>query len=172
MQSLDETDLKILSLLQADGDVTNLQLAKSVDLSPSSCLQRVRRLRNAGYIRGFVSVIDISKIASSITVYANVLLSEQNVRRFTIFERAIQKIPEILECSLVGGDFNYFLKVISRDLQHFNEIVQSMIEMDIGIKTFTIFVEVRNVKRDPFIPLEVLVKGRAEKERRDAARKP
>jgi DNA-binding Lrp family transcriptional regulator len=159
MADLDDIDLKILSALQAQGDLTNLKLAKAVGLSASSCLQRVRRLRQAGYIRGFASIVDSSKFASSIIVYANITLSEQNVRRFTIFERAVQKIPEILECSLVGGDFNYFLKIMSRDLQHFNELVQLMMEMDIGIKIFTMFVEIRNVKRAPFVPLSCFRTG-------------
>jgi DNA-binding Lrp family transcriptional regulator len=157
METLDPIDLKILTTLQEQGDLTNLKLAEIVGLSPSPCLQRVRRLRKAGYIRGYSAIVNTAKLFPSIIVYAKITLSEQTVRRFTVFENAMQKIPEVLECSLMSGEFNYFLKVVSRDLDHFNELIHSMMEMDIGIKTFSMFVEVRSVKRTPMIPLESLM---------------
>jgi DNA-binding Lrp family transcriptional regulator len=157
MDILDAIDLKILTALQAQGDLTNLKLAELVGLSPSPCLQRVRRLRKAGYIRGFTAIVNTAKLFPSVIVYTKITLAEQTVRRFTMFENAIQKIPEVIECSLMSGEFNYFLKVISRDLEHFNELMQSMMEMDIGIKSFSIFVEIRNVKRTPVLPLDSLL---------------
>ncbi len=157
METLDAIDLRILNALQAQGDLTNLKLAELVGLSPSPCLQRVRRLRKAGYIRGFTAIVNTTKLFHSVIVYTKITLAEQTVRGFTIFENAILKIPEVLECSLMSGEFNYFLKVISRDLDHFNELIQSMMEMDIGIKSFSIFVEIRNVKRTPVLPLGSLI---------------
>jgi DNA-binding Lrp family transcriptional regulator len=93
-------------------------------------------LRKAGYIRGVTAILNIAKIFPSIVVFAKINLAEQTVRQFTIFETAIQIIPEVLECSLMSGEFNYFLKVIARDLEHFNELTQTMMEMGIGIKSF------------------------------------
>lgn len=157
METLDTIDLSILTALQAQGDLSNVKLAQIVGLSPSPCLQRVRRLRKAGYIRGVTAIVNSGRLFPSIIVYTKITLAEQTVRRFTIFENAIQKIPEVLECSLMSGEFNYFLKVISRDLDHFNQLIHSMMEMDIGIKTFSLFVEIRNVKRTPLIPLRSLM---------------
>jgi DNA-binding Lrp family transcriptional regulator len=158
MDTLDAIDLKILTALQAQGDLTNLKLAELVGLSPSPCLQRVRRLRKAGYVRGVTVIVNTAKLFPSVIVYTKITLAEQTVRRFTMFENAIQKIPEVLECSLMSGEFNYFLKVISRDLEHFNALIQSMMEMDIGIKTFSMFVEIRSVKRTSVVPLELLMR--------------
>lgn len=162
MDKLDSIDLKILEVLQTQGDLTNLKLASLVGLSPSPCLQRVRRLRKGGFIRGFYAVLDLAKLAPSIMIYTRIRLSEQTVRQYGLFETAMQKIPEVLECSLMSGEFDYFLKVIARDLDHYNELIQSMMEMDIGIKNFSMFVEIRNVKRTPIFPLGSLAARREE----------
>lgn len=156
MSALDAIDLKILTVLQSQGNLTNLKVAELVGLSPSPCLQRVNRLRKAGYIRGVTAILNTAKIFPSVIVYVKVNLSEQTVRQFTLFESAVQNVPEVLECSLMSGEFNYFLKVIARNLDHFNELMQFMMEMGIGIKTFSAFVEIRNVKRTPVVPIESL----------------
>lgn len=156
MNALDAIDLKILTVLQSQGNLTNLKVAELVGLSPSPCLQRVNRLRKAGYIRGVTAILNTAKIFPSVIVYVKVNLSEQTVRQFTLFESAVQNVPEVLECSLMSGEFNYFLKVIARNLDHFNELMQFMMEMGIGIKTFSAFVEIRNVKRTPVVPIDSL----------------
>jgi DNA-binding Lrp family transcriptional regulator len=157
MNNLDAIDLKILAVLQSQGNLTNLKIAELVGLSPSPCLQRVNRLRKAGYFRGVTAILNTAKIFPSIIVFVKVNLAEQTVRQFSLFESAMQNIPEIMECSLMSGEFNYFLKVIARDLDHLNDLMQSMIEMGIGVKTFSMFVEIRNVKRTPIVPLDALV---------------
>lgn len=157
MEKLDTIDLRILEALQAQGDLTNLKLAELVGLSPSPCLQRVRRLRKAGYIRGFTAIVNVSKLVPSIVVFTKIRLSEQTVRQYSLFEAAIMKLPEILECSLMSGEFDYLLKIVSRDLEHYNEIIRSMMEMDIGVKNFSTFVEIRNVKRTPIVPFVSLL---------------
>ncbi|CAL8981379.1 Leucine-responsive regulatory protein [Rhodoplanes serenus] len=154
---LDAIDLRILDTLQAQGDLTNLKLAEIVGLSPSPCLQRVKRLRKAGYIRGFTAVLNVGKLAPSVIVYTRIRLSEQTARQYAIFETAIMKLPQVLECSLMSGEFDYFLKIIARDFDHYHELMTTMLEMDIGIKNHAMFVEVRNVKRSLAVPLEALV---------------
>ena len=157
MNDLDAIDLKILTVLQSQGNLTNLKIAELVGLSPSPCLQRVNRLRKAGYVRGVTAILNTAKIFPSIIVFVKVNLAEQTVRQFSLFESAMQNIPEIMECSLMSGEFNYFLKVIARDLDHLNDLMQSMMEMGIGVKTFSMFVEIRNVKRTPIVPINALV---------------
>jgi|SRR5579872_5156930 len=158
MDKFDAIDLKILEALQTQGDLTNIKLAAIVGLSPSPCLQRVRRLRKAGYIRDIAARVNTAKLFPSIIAYTKIRLSEQTVRQYSTFENAIMKVPEILECSLTSGEFDYFLKVVARDLDHFHEIIKMMMEMDIGIKNYSMFVEVRNVKRSTSIPLTSLMK--------------
>ena len=160
MTTLDAIDLRILTVMQSQGNLSNLKIAEYVGLSPSPCLQRVNRLRKAGYIRGVTAILNIAKIFPSIVVFAKINLAEQTVRQFTIFENAIQNIPEVLECSLMSGEFNYFLKVIARDLEHFNQLTQTMMEMGIGIKSFSFFVEIRNVKRTPVVPIDSLYRSK------------
>jgi DNA-binding Lrp family transcriptional regulator len=160
MPALDEIDLKILETLQIRGDLTNLKLADIVGLSPSPCLQRVKRLRRAGYIKGFMALVNIGKVTPLIVVYMKLELSEHSVRQYSIFETAILKVSEVVECSLMSGEFDYFLKVIARDLEHYNEIVNGLMSMDIGIKRVSMFVEVRNVKRTGAIPLRSLMPKR------------
>jgi DNA-binding Lrp family transcriptional regulator len=157
MEKLDGIDLKILEVLQSQGDLTNLKLASIVGLSPSPCLQRVKRLRSAGYIRSFAAILDPAKLGSFIVIYTKIGLSEQTVRQYSIFETAICKIGEVIECSLMSGEFDYFLKVMARDVEHYNRIIRDMMEMDIGIKNFSSFIEIKNVKRSSAIPLGSLL---------------
>lgn len=157
MDELDAIDIKILNTLQERGNITNLKLSELVGLSPSPCLQRVKRLRKAGYIIGYNAQINAGKILASVVIYTKITLSEQTVRQYSIFENAIKNIHEIIECSLMSGEFNYLLKIICVDINHYNELMQTMMEMDIGIKAVSMFVEIRNVKREASIPLATLL---------------
>lgn len=146
MNELSAIDLKILGILQSEGDISNVQLAEKVSLSTSACLQRVRRLRGAGYICGVAALLDLKKISSHVVVRCSIRLSEQTTRYYSHFEAAIQKIPEIVECGMISGDYDYLLKFVVRDMQHFNDILTMMLEMNIGIKNHASVVELKSVK--------------------------
>lgn len=158
MERLSEIDLRILEVLQAEGDIRNVQLAELVSLSPSPCLERVRKLRRRGYIAGVSAMVDIGKIAPHVIVHCSIRLSEQTIQRYRVFEAAVHKIQEVVECSLISGDYDYLLKVVARDLAHFHEILTRMMEMNIGIKNHASNVEVRSVKRSLSMPLRSLFK--------------
>lgn len=157
MEKLSKIDLKILEVLQCEGDITNVRLAEIVGLSPSPCLQRVRKLRKLGYIANVTAVINLKKLAKFMAVYCQIRLSEQTMKRFFTFESAIVKIPEVIECNMVSGDYDYIIRFIVRDMTHFNEVITLMMEMDIGIKNHASIVVVKRVKNALEMPLRELM---------------
>ena len=113
--SLDAIDLKILKVLQRQGRVTNQKLAALVALSPSPCLQRVRKLEQAGVITAYGATLQLEKICRSVTVIATVTLRSHEEQDFRNFEAAMAGIAEVIECLKVSGSFDYFLRFVCAD---------------------------------------------------------
>ncbi len=158
LDKLTQIDLKILEILQNEGDIRNVQLAEMVSLSPSPCLQRVKKLRKQGYISGVSAILNLGKLAPHVVVHCSIRLSEQTTNHYRVFEAAVRKIPEIVEGSLISGDYDYLLRFVVRDMQAFNDVLSRMMEMNIGIKNHTSTVEVKCVKRAAAMPLRSLLK--------------
>lgn len=156
-KALSVLDLKILDVLQHEGDISNLRLSEAICLSPSPCLQRVRKLRSQGYIQGVNAVLDLRRLTQYVMIHCSIGLVEQTTRHLGAFEAAVHKIPEVLECSAVSGDYNYLIKVVARDMEHYRQLLMSMLEMNIGIKTHASVIEVKNVKRSIAFPLRSLL---------------
>jgi len=131
---LDEVDVQILSLLQKDGRITNADIAKSVGLSPPSVLQRVRALEKAGLIRGYHAILDAERLGLRITAWVQITLSLHQEQPIERFRRGVQDIPEILECYQVSGDFDFLLKVIVRDMRHYEVFVREKLSKIKGIQ--------------------------------------
>lgn len=157
MDKLTNIDLKILEALQREGDITNVRLAELVGLSPSPCLQRVRRLRQSGYISDVTAILNLRKIVNFMTVYSQIRLSEQTMKQFSVFEAAIARISEAVECSMTSGEYDYIVKFVVRDMEHFNQLSMLMMEMDIGIKNNSFTIEVKKVKSSFQMPLRSLL---------------
>ena len=157
MAKLTDIDLKILEILQNEGDIRNVQLAELVCLSPSPCLQRVRKLRMQGYISAVSAIVNLRKIAPHVVVHCSIRLSEQTLQQYRVFDAAVQKIPEIVECSQISGEYDYLLKLVVRDIEDFSRILNRMMEMNIGVKNHASLVEVRSVKRSPAMPIRNLL---------------
>jgi len=124
---LDEKDVQILNLLQADGRMTNADLAKKVNLSPPSALQRVRALEKAGLIRGYVAILDPDRLGLRLTALVMVRLALHQDRPIEQFRKAVQEIPEILECYHVSGDFDFILKVVVKDIRAYEQLIREKI---------------------------------------------
>ena len=118
-RSIDRIDLKILSILQNNARITNHDLSSEVNLSPSSCLQRVRRLEDEGYLESYMAVINLNKICRTVTVLLTVSLHEHTNTNFKTFEKVINDFPEIVECFTVSGNFDYFLRVVCPDMDRY-----------------------------------------------------
>ena len=154
---LDRLDLKILATLQTAGRVSNLELAETVGLSATPCMQRVRRLEAAGYIRGYGAQLDIDRICSNIVVFTEITLRNHRREDFLKFERGIQEIPQILNCFLVTGGYDYLAQFIARDIHDYQTVVEDLLDRDLGVEKYFSYVTIKQVKRGAGYPLAELV---------------
>jgi len=121
-EGIDRTDRKILQLLQKDGRISNADLAKAVSVSPATCHRRTQRLFDHGYIRSIRAELAPEKLERSALVLVGVVLDRSTPESFRAFEVAIKKLKFVLDCHLVAGDFDYFLKLRVRDIHDFNRL--------------------------------------------------
>lgn len=120
--NLDAIEVRILSELQEDASLTNVELAQRIGLSPSPCLARVRALERAGVIARRVTLLDSGKVGPNISVFVQITLEKQTEDKLEIFEKAVSGFSEVMECYLMTGDADYLLRIVVRDvvaLQHF-----------------------------------------------------
>ena len=153
---LDPIDLKILDTIQRDGRITKLALAEKVGLSPTPCWMRLRKLEKAGIVSGYHAHIAMRVVAPVATVLMEVTLASHRQADFDRFERVIRDIPEIVACWSVGGGVDYVLKVMARDIDAYQRLVDSLLEREIGIDRYFTYIVTRTVKDDVAVPIEVL----------------
>ena len=120
---LDEIDSKILAELQANARLRNVELAEKVGLSASPCLRRVRRLEELGIIKGYATLVDQHAVNLPVSVFIQVTLEKQIEPALELFERQIQKWPEVMECYLMTGDADYHLRVVTADLAQYERFL-------------------------------------------------
>ncbi|SJZ39316.1 Lrp/AsnC family transcriptional regulator, leucine-responsive regulatory protein [Enhydrobacter aerosaccus] len=121
-EGLDKIDLKILRLLQGNGRLTNAELADKVGVSPATCHRRTQRLFEDGYVRQVRAMVDPGKVGRGALVMVGVVLDRSTPESFAQFEKAIARLNFVLDCHLVAGDFDYFLKIRVGDMADFNRI--------------------------------------------------
>ncbi len=109
-KSIDRIDKKILKLLQANGRISNIELSKAIDLSPTPCLERVKRLEQNGYIKGYSALLDPKTLGAELLVFVEITLTRNSSDIFNEFNQAVVNIAPILECHLVSGNFDYLIK--------------------------------------------------------------
>ena len=119
---MDKIDKNILSQLQNDGRISNITLADTVGLSPSACLRRVQALEDGGTIQNYTAILDEKKLGLGSQIIVMVTLSGQGYDRMLEFEKAIVKIPNVLACYLMGGQYDYLVRLSVRDLEHYEDI--------------------------------------------------
>lgn len=144
---LDRIDIRILHELQKNGRITNVELAELVHLSPSPCLQRVKKLQKEGYISGYSAQIDIAKLGQTLTVFTEVTLKNHRQIDFSRFQQAAEKVDEIIECHLISGGYDYLLKFVTAGISDYQEIMERLSDADIGIDKYFSFV----VLKSPFV---------------------
>lgn len=120
--SLDRIDRAILHELQLDAKLSNQSLAATVHLSESACLRRVRRLEEAGLLRGYVALVDQSMAGYPDNVFVQITLTSQQQDALSAFERAVRQIPEVMECYLMAGVADYVLRVIVEDARDYERV--------------------------------------------------
>jgi DNA-binding Lrp family transcriptional regulator len=151
---LDRIDIRILSHLQTNGRVTNVDLADAVGLSASPCLMRVKRLEKSGYITGYGAHIQLQKLGDTLAVFTEVTLADHRSADFARFEASIRRVDEIVACYLVSGGYDYLLQFVTRNIQQYQEIVERLLELRIGIEKYFSYVVIRSVFVKHDYPLE------------------
>lgn len=124
MTKIDATDRKMIRALQSNGRMTNLELADAVNLSPSPCLRRLRNLESRGVIKGYSVDVDAKAYGFPITVFVRVTLNAHTGETVSLFEEEVRKIPEVLECYVMTGAADYFLRVVVSDLEDYERFVR------------------------------------------------
>ncbi len=146
-QKLDRIDIKILAELQKNGNITNANLANAVGLSPSPCLQRVKRLESSGVISGYGAHLNLAKLTTTVTVFTEVMLQDHRREDFIRFEANVREIDEIIECHLVSGGYDYLLKFLVGNIGHYQEVVERLLDLNLGIEKYFSYIVIRS----PFV---------------------
>lgn len=150
---LDRTDRQILRILQADGRASNVALAEQVHLSPAACLERVRHLVDSGTIRGFRAVLDPAFLDAGMLVFVQVVLDRTLPDVFHAFNAAVLARPEILECHMIAGGFDYLLKARVRDMRAYREFTASAVWALPGVRETHTYVVMEEVKETTELPV-------------------
>ena len=149
---IDRIDLKILQALQHDGRLSNLKLAEHVALSPTAVLARVQRLHRGGYILGYEARLDPLKLGAGMMVFVEVLLDRTTPNVFDAFKAAVQVYPEIMECHMVAGGFDYLIKIRLPDMAAYRAFAGSALWQLPGVRetrTYAVMEEVKNTTQLP-----------------------
>ncbi len=150
---LDRTDRRILHLLQEDGRLSNLKLAEAVALSPTAVLARVQRLTRDGYILGYEARLNPRLLGASLLVFVEVLLDRTTPHVFEEFRAAVQVHPEILECHMVAGGFDYLLKTRMADMNAYRSFAGTVLWQLPGVRETRTYAVMEEVKQSAKLPL-------------------
>ena len=152
--SLDRTDLKILRALQEDGRISNLKLAEAVALSPTAVLARVQRLGKEGFILGYQAHLNPDKLGAGLMVFVEVLLDHTTPHVFEAFKAAVQVRPEIMECHMVAGGFDYLLKTRMADMAAYRDFAGTVLWQLPGVRETRTYAVMEEVKNSTHIPIK------------------
>ena len=152
VSDLDRTDRRILMVLQADGRISNVELARKVNLTPTPCLERVRRLEKEGFISGYVALLDPVKINAGLCAYIEISLTSTTTSAIKAFNQRMSQLDEVLECQMVAGGFDYLIKIRVADMQHYQRFLGEKLSTIEGVSqthTYVVIEEVKSVTQLP-----------------------
>lgn len=152
--NLDNIDRMLLSELQSEGRITNVDLAVRVGLTAPPCLRRVRALEDSGVIRGYHADIDPVAMGYAISVYAMVSLKSQAESALREFEAHVTALDEVRECHMLNGEVDFILKILARDLQSFQEFLTSKLTVGPHVDSIKTSLTIRTTKNLPGVPFE------------------
>lgn len=153
IKKLDRIDRKILTELQLDGRLANVELARRVGLSPTPCLERVRKLEAEGYIIGYNAQVDPHKVGAALLVFVEITLSKTSPEDFDEFSKAVLKLAEIQECHLVSGSFDFLLKTRVANMAAYRELLGETLLRLPSVRESRTYVVMEEVKQSSFVTL-------------------
>ncbi|TLU67174.1 winged helix-turn-helix transcriptional regulator [Thalassotalea litorea] len=151
-RTLDRIDLTILDTLQKDGRISNVELAKKVNLSPSPCLDRVKRLESEGYVLRYGAVLNAEKLNIPMSAFIQVTLDRTKAEVFNDFRDEVVNIKEVAECHMVAGGFDYLLKLRVTDMNNYRDVLGKVVELP-GVSQTHTYMVIENVKEDLGLPI-------------------
>jgi DNA-binding Lrp family transcriptional regulator len=151
---LDDYDRAILDALQRDGRISNVQLAAQIHLSESACLRRVRALEAAGLIQRYAAIVDQQKAGVPVNVFVSVALQRQDQAELQAFEKAVREVPEVMECYLMTGEFDYLLRVVVSDTADFERVHSQHLTRLPGVARVQSSFALRTVRKSSVLPIQ------------------
>jgi Lrp/AsnC family transcriptional regulator of ectoine degradation len=143
---LDPRDIQILRVLASEGRISKSDLARRVNLSASPCWERLKRLEDAGLIRGYRADIDLSLVSAHVVVFVVVELDSHKAASFRLFEAAVARHDEIVGCWAIGGGVDYLMQVITSDINSYQRLIDTLLESPIGMARYFTYVVTKHVK--------------------------
>ncbi|MDG1818732.1 MAG: Lrp/AsnC ligand binding domain-containing protein [Porticoccaceae bacterium] len=143
---LDRTDRRILNALQNNGRIANVDLARAVNLTPTPCLERVKRLEREGFITSYVALLDPVKANAALCAYIEVQLASTTTEAINRFNQQMMNLDEVLECQMVAGGFDYLIKIRVADMQHYQRFLGEKLSAIEGISQTHTYVVIDDVK--------------------------
>jgi DNA-binding Lrp family transcriptional regulator len=150
---MDKYDRQILDLLQRDGRITNVDLAEKISLSESATLRRVRALEEEGYIDRYAALVNQAAVGLSNNVFVHIVLHREEQSELDAFEKAVRNIPEVMECYLMTGDFDYLLRVVVTDMADYERVHKEGLTRLPGVARVNSSFAIRTVKKRTELPL-------------------
>ncbi|WP_020651033.1 Lrp/AsnC ligand binding domain-containing protein [Solimonas variicoloris] len=150
---IDETDRRLLRALQSDGRITNQDLAQRCNLSPAACHERFKRLRERGYITGFTALLDPEKLERALLIFVEILLDRTTGDVFEAFAAAVRSTPEILECHMVAGGFDYLIKARVQDMAAYRDFLGATLVNMPGVRETRTYAVLEEVKSTVALPI-------------------
>jgi len=152
--NIDIFDKKLLSILQNNGRISNVELAEAVNLSESACLRRVRSLEERGLIDRYVALLDHKRVGLTDTVFVHIVLKREEKSELEAFENAIKNIPEILECYLMTGEFDYLLHIVVANMADFERLHNDSLTQLPGVSRVNSSFAIRTVQKTSELPIK------------------
>jgi Lrp/AsnC family leucine-responsive transcriptional regulator len=153
MADIDKIDRRILAILQGDGRIANVELAERIGLSPTSTGERLKRLQREGFIEGYGARLNPHRLGLGLLVFVEVLLDKTTPDIFERFARAVQNAPEVLECHMVAGGFDYLVKARLSDMTAYRKFLGERLLALPGVKETRTYAVMEEVKRDAPLPV-------------------
>lgn len=153
MQNIDPTDRMILSILQREGRITNLELSDRIGLSPTAASERTRRLLKDGFVTGFSARLDPHRLGFGLLVFVEVLMDKTTPDVFDRFAEAVNRAPEVLECHMVAGGFDYLVKTRVRDMAAYRSFLGTVLLGLPGVRETRTYAVMEEVKSEAPLPL-------------------
>jgi len=152
--NLNETDLAILREVQEDGRISNVELANRIDLSPPATHARLKRLQSKGYIRKYVALLDQEKMGFDMTCFVNISLRMHGPEELSGFRGNVKKLPEVLDCYHVTGEFDYLLRIVVRNRKELQRFVEQKLTPIPGVARIYTSLVLEEIKSSTSLPLE------------------